>query len=140
MKYSIKALSKEQRETAEKNGIKRSTLANRLKDGWDLDRAVTERTRSVSDVKTSTVNTEGELVSISWFSGTNRGLRCPVEGCEHVGEVITKAHCRIVHGMEREEVNKKYGMPIIVEGKPLQEINTQKSSQWYSTSNGMGAL
>ena len=56
MKYSIKALSKEQRETAEKNGIKRSTLANRLKDGWDLDRAVIERTRSVNDVETSPVN------------------------------------------------------------------------------------
>ena len=42
--------------------------------------------------------------------------------------------------MEREVVKKNYGMPIIVEGKPLQEINTQKASQWYNTSNGMGAL
>lgn len=36
---------------------------------------------------------------------------CPVPGCNHKGQIITKVHCRLVHGMEREEIGKKYGLP-----------------------------
>lgn len=36
---------------------------------------------------------------------------CPVPGCDHQGGVITKVHCRTVHGMEREEIAKLYGLP-----------------------------
>ena len=38
-------------------------------------------------------------------------VQCSVEGCQHIGEVITAAHCRIVHEMTREEVEKKFGKP-----------------------------
>lgn len=41
-------------------------------------------------------------------------LKCPVETCNHIGIVITKAHCRIAHGMTREEVRKRYGFTKIV--------------------------
>jgi len=143
MKYSIKALSKEQRETAEKNGIKRNTLANRLSDGWDIERAITEKTGTNWRAVGNKVNQEGENVSDSWFAGTNAALKCPVEGCKHVGEVITKAHCRIAHNMERNEVSKKYGMPTIVESKAVgikEPYGIKNSNKWYSTSTGMGAL
>lgn len=50
--------------------------------------------------------------SNSWSArGVGIMVRCPVPGCEHTGNIITKAHCRLVHNMERDEVKKKYGMP-----------------------------
>lgn len=38
-------------------------------------------------------------------------LKCPYPDCDHVGDVITKVHCRTKHGMEREDLFKKYGAP-----------------------------
>ncbi len=46
-----------------------------------------------------------------WNAKHGGYLKCPVKECNHIGIVITKAHCRIVHGMTREEVNKQYGLP-----------------------------
>ncbi|WP_054767305.1 hypothetical protein [Lysinibacillus parviboronicapiens] len=47
----------------------------------------------------------------SWSAVAKELLKCPHPNCHHVGQVITKAHCRIHHNMEREEMKKKYGMP-----------------------------
>lgn len=46
-----------------------------------------------------------------WNAVGNEFLKCPVEGCDHIGKIITKAHCRIAHNMTRVEVWKKYGYP-----------------------------
>lgn len=139
-KYTIKDLTKEQRLLAEENGIKYNTLANRLFDGWEIEKAITEKTNRKGGHVKNVITEEGVNTSLSWFAGTNKGLKCPVPGCTHVGEVITKAHCRIVHGLEREEVKDRYGMPQIIEskGEILSERNGR--AKWYSTSNGMGAL
>ena len=87
----------------------------------------------------ATKNESMETVSSYWFAGAHGQLKCPVPGCNHVAEVITKAHCRIVHGMEREDVKKAYGMPTIVErkGAILSENNGRK---WYSIDSGLGVL
>lgn len=73
-------------------------------------------------------NAKGEKVSPNWTAGPSELLRCPVEGCTHTGEIITKAHCRMAHNMTRDEVKKQYGMPVIVEGKGaiLSENNGRK--------------
>ena len=47
----------------------------------------------------------------SFFALANEMVKCPVEGCNHTGTVITKAHCRMHHSMEREEVKEKFGFP-----------------------------
>lgn len=46
-----------------------------------------------------------------WGSAGTEMVKCPVEGCGHVGSIVTKVHCRLEHGMEREEVKEKYGFP-----------------------------
>lgn len=46
-----------------------------------------------------------------FYGKMNNSVRCPVPGCGHIGSLISKIHCRTVHGMEREEVGKKYGYP-----------------------------
>ena len=57
-------------------------------------------------------------VSKTWFApGLEKSVICPVDGCDHAGQYISKAHCRIVHGMERDEVAKKYGYPEITNTK-----------------------
>ena len=111
-KYSIKDLSKEQRAKAEENGIKYNTLANRLFDGWEIEAAINEPIKRKGG--RTTIPKKNEDVSDSWFAGPSQMVSCPVEGCSHTGLVITKAHCRNEHGMEREEVKKKFGMPTIV--------------------------
>jgi len=47
----------------------------------------------------------------SWSSKGDELVKCPVDGCDHVGIIITKAHCRLEHNMTRDEVKKKYGFP-----------------------------
>jgi hypothetical protein len=42
-------------------------------------------------------------------------VRCPHPDCNHIGEVITKVHCRTCHDMERDDLVAKYGYPIPVE-------------------------
>lgn len=39
---------------------------------------------------------------------------CPHPDCNHMGEAITKVHCRTVHNMERDELFEKYGKPVFV--------------------------
>ncbi|MET4562772.1 hypothetical protein ABIA69_003963 [Lysinibacillus parviboronicapiens] len=46
-----------------------------------------------------------------WNANKGGYLKCPVKECNHIGIVITKAHCRIVHGITREEVREQYGLP-----------------------------
>lgn len=54
----------------------------------------------------------------SWSSVFAGAVRCPVPGCNHVGTLITKAHCRLYHHMEREEVEQLHGMPFVVYNQP----------------------
>ena len=86
------------------------------------------------------INKRETMISTTWFAGTSKGLKCPVPGCTHVGEVITKAHCRIAHDMERTEVAKQYGMPVIVESKGQILSHNNGRAKWYSVDAGMGIL
>ncbi|MEQ6355937.1 hypothetical protein ABNX05_15005 [Lysinibacillus sp. M3] len=52
-----------------------------------------------------------------WSAKQGALIQCPVKECNHIGIVITKAHCRLVHDMTREEVRKKYGFPKYVSKK-----------------------
>lgn len=53
--------------------------------------------------------------SQTWHAPSQTLIQCPVPDCTHTSNaVITKAHCRVAHDMEREEVNKLYGKPIIL--------------------------
>ena len=85
------------------------------------------------------MNDSGNRISNSWSASNSNRLRCPVPGCTHKAEIITKAHCRIEHDMERDEVKKKYGMPIIVEAK-AGFGGASNRGKWYSTSNSNGNL
>lgn len=51
------------------------------------------------------------MVKPYWSAEQGGFIKCPVPDCAHVGIVITKAHCRIAHGMTQEEVQTKYGLP-----------------------------
>lgn len=42
-------------------------------------------------------------------------VSCPHPDCDHVGELITKVHCRMHHNMERDELIGTYGQPQPVE-------------------------
>lgn len=53
----------------------------------------------------------GEMTNSSWSSKGDELVRCLVVGCDHVGIIITKAHCRLERNMTRDEVKKKYGFP-----------------------------
>lgn len=65
-----------------------------------------------------------------WNSKHDSYIKCPVKGCNHVGIIITKAHCRLEHGMTREEVHKKYGPPETVWKLNKRQIgNLKKKSQ-----------
>lgn len=85
------------------------------------------------------LNSKGQKLSTSWSTCSSGMLRCPVPGCKHTGDIITKAHCRIAHNMEREEVKKKYGMPIIV-GVKAGFGGASNINKWNSTSNSNGNL
>jgi len=39
------------------------------------------------------------------------GYKCPHPDCDHIGDLITKAHCELHHEMDRDELFKKYGQP-----------------------------
>lgn len=53
--------------------------------------------------------------STTWYAPTKATVVCPHPECSHVSDyVITKAHCRTVHNMERDQVKKLYGMPKII--------------------------
>lgn len=46
-----------------------------------------------------------------WYGTHGRLVKCPFPECNHIGDIISKIHCRLVHVMEREEVGKLYGPP-----------------------------
>lgn len=49
-----------------------------------------------------------------WSAHASEWALCPVPDCSHIGDSITKAHCRLIHGIEREQVEKLHGKPIRV--------------------------
>lgn len=61
-----------------------------------------------------------------WNAKHDGYIKCPVEDCNHVGIVITKAHCRLEHGLTREEVQKKYGLPQTVSRLNNKQIESLK--------------
>lgn len=72
--------------------------------------------------------------SKTWFSpGFNTQISCPVDGCIHRGQVITKAHLKNEHDMTREEVVKKYGYPEI-NAKSAPIMNGSSERKWNSVS------
>ena len=87
----------------------------------------------------SVVNIERKRISDSWYSRNNASLQCPAPGCTHKGDIITKLHCRNVHGMERDDVKERYGMPIVVSVKSGFG-GASNSNLWNSTSNNSGNL
>lgn len=54
-----------------------------------------------------------------WSATGNEMVKCPVPGCNHLGLLITKIHCRMEHDMERHEIEEKYGHPKRVVAKGL---------------------
>jgi len=48
------------------------------------------------------------MVEPYWSSKQGGYIKCPVDGCNHVGIIITSAHCRMAHNMTRTEVQTKY--------------------------------
>lgn|SRR5690554_2871691 len=122
----------EQIKIAESNGVSLATLHNRIKRGWNIESAI--NTPLLNGNQSAKVGAKAAREyakrkrSTSWFAnGANSLIRCPYPGCTHTGTVITKAHCKLVHNMDRKEVGKKYGMPyqFIVNGKKLFE-NTKE--------------
>ncbi|MFJ8100257.1 hypothetical protein [Lysinibacillus sp. NPDC096212] len=61
-----------------------------------------------------------------WNAKHGAYIKCPVPNCNHIGIVITKAHCRLVHRMTREEVRKKYGFPKNVSKLNRKQIEKMK--------------
>lgn len=55
---------------------------------------------------------------------------CPYSDCRHICEVVTKVHAR-THGMERDELFKKYGKPVMVKNDPKKYRNNMKEYQAY---------
>lgn len=55
--------------------------------------------------------------SESWFSKQNQYVMCPVYGCHHIGNITTKAHCKVAHQKSRDDIQKDYGMPFIIKMK-----------------------
>ena len=71
-----------------------------------------------------------------WHARNGAYLKCPVDGCHHIGMMITKAHCRLEHGMTREEVRKKYGLPKNVSKLNPKQIETIREKQILFGRNG----
>lgn len=61
-----------------------------------------------------------------WSAKLGGFIKCPVEDCNHIGIVITKAHCRLEHGMTRDEIRGKYGFPKIVSRLNSKQIESLK--------------
>lgn len=81
-----------------------------------------------------TLNSNGQKISSNWHSVGGDFLKCPYPGCSHTGEIITKYHCRNNHGMERDEMGKEYGFPVVVTGIGI--IVRQNPNRWYNTGTG----
>lgn len=48
----------------------------------------------------------------AWYGDGLNPIRCPHPECAHIGNIITKAHCKMYHDMSREDVGRLYGPPI----------------------------
>lgn len=67
------------------------------------------------------------MMAKQYWSAKHGGyIKCPVEGCNHVGIIITTAHCRLEHGMTQEEVQKKYGLPTNVSKLNRKQIESMR--------------
>lgn len=71
---------------AEKNGIPRTTLYNRLRAGWDLDRAITEPSRKIVKIERGE---EGTFVGAN--KAKPRYFSLPVELDEKLEKIIKKS-------------------------------------------------
>lgn len=75
-----------------------------------------------------------KVASRTFYSpGLGKQVKCPVDGCEHVGDGITKVHLRMAHGMTRDDVIKRFGYPTIVETKGTL-VSENNSRVWNSVS------
>lgn len=118
----------EQIKRAEDNGVSFQLLHNRVSRGWDIETSIITPPNSRDEVSKVVREKQQKNRSDSWYSyGAGKVLKCPVPGCDHVGGVITKAHCRMHHGMERDEVKKKYGMPMKVEFRKVVHVDERKT-------------
>lgn len=122
----------EQIETAKLNGVALMTLHNRVRSGWSIEEAIStpplNKNETAKRGAIAAMEQAKQLRSNSWFAkGANTLVRCPVPNCNHTGTVITKAHCRNIHNMERKKLGKRYGMPfqINIDAKKLFE-NTKE--------------
>jgi len=68
-----------------------------------------------------------------WNAKQGALIQCPVKNCGHVGVVITKAHCRIMHGMTRAEIEAEYGLPNTVSKLNRKQIEKLKKEGAKST-------
>lgn len=118
----------EQIKIAESNGVSLAALHNRIKRGWNIESAI--NTPLLNGNQSAKVGAKAAREyakrkrSTSWFAnGANSLIRCPYPGCTHTGTVITKAHCKLAHNMDRKELAKKYGMPyqIVLDSDKLSE-------------------
>jgi hypothetical protein len=62
-------------------------------------------------------------------------VRCPHPGCGHVGDIITKAHCRMCHDMEREDIFEQFGpsQPVEIDAKAFGQNRRVKSVYWNNS-------
>lgn len=96
-------LTNEQIERAKKHGVSKELLNLRLRHyGWDEERAITEKPGTYKNKRSN----HG-----SWYADNSGLVKCPFPECDHIADSITKAHCRTVHRMERDVIQKQYGMP-----------------------------
>src|SRR5690554_863774 len=118
----------EQIKIAEGNGVSLAALHNRIKRGWNIESAI--NTPLLNGNQSAKVGAKAAREyakrkrSTSWFAnGAGTLVKCPYPNCNHAGTVITKAHCRLVHDMDRKQLGKKYGMPykIILNSDKLSE-------------------
>lgn len=118
----------EEIEVAKSNGVSLTTLHHRIKRGWSVKTAINtpvlNRSESAKIGAVAARKQQKSQRSNSWYAkGAGTLVKCPYPNCNHAGTVITKAHCRLVHNMDRKELGKKYGMPyqIILDSDKLSE-------------------
>lgn len=122
-------ITREHKEIAESNGISQSVLHNRVKKlNWSIERATTELPLNEEQRAERIVKLQKDIRSNLWSSDGGTLIRCPVEGCAHTGDIITKAHLRMAHGLTREEVKKQYGMPYKVKYREGRGISAATSN------------
>ena len=76
---------------AEKNGISRSTLYARLRQDWDIDRAISEPPKSRPQLNKLERNVDGELVTTKEKKGKSRTIRFPESKDDLLDEAIAES-------------------------------------------------